>query len=88
MSLLQHLEKQRLKRAADGDVPHFKRRRVNQIPISEPLERCTVCFSDVYIEQPFCECYRCYHKVHAECLLEWLKESRRCPICAIDYASV
>ncbi|XP_076655962.1 uncharacterized protein LOC143360733 isoform X2 [Halictus rubicundus] len=63
--------------------PH-KYKRVEKIENGESaLEKCTICLS----EFEDCECVRrlpCMHLFHIDCVDQWLRTNKRCPICRVD----
>lgn len=42
--------------------------------------QCTICCEPFCVAEQVKE-LRCSHKFHEECLLLWLEEARRCPLC-------
>ncbi|XP_076297383.1 uncharacterized protein LOC143217246 [Lasioglossum baleicum] len=63
--------------------PH-KYKRVKKVENGESaLEKCTICLS----EFEDCECVRrlpCMHLFHIDCVDQWLRTNKRCPICRVD----
>lgn len=51
-----------------------------------PDMECTICLEDSTSGAPW-RGLPCGHSFHQPCLLEWLRRSRRCPLCRLDIAA-
>jgi hypothetical protein len=55
---------------------------VAALPIAAHVqtEACVICFNEVGERGPFVD-MPCRHSMHRECLREWFRRSRTCPVC-------
>lgn len=44
-------------------------------------ETCTICM-ETYVAGMKFKRLGCKHEYHSECLNEWLKNSKKCPVCS------
>jgi len=69
--------------------------RINELPtvrysaslFSDPGSGCAVCLSD-YEEADLLRRLPCGHYFHRRCADQWLRRSKRCPLCMQDIDSV
>ncbi|RNA09415.1 phosphatidylinositol transfer [Brachionus plicatilis] len=51
--------------------------------LDQQENQCSICF-DSYLKDEKIMSLACLHKFHAKCVKEWLKASRKCPLCQKD----
>ncbi|CAF0918248.1 unnamed protein product, partial [Brachionus calyciflorus] len=61
-------------------LPTFQFRENNETPEENT---CSICF-EVYTTKDKLTSLACLHKFHKNCIKDWLKESRQCPLCKKD----
>ncbi|KAL0478160.1 E3 ubiquitin-protein ligase [Acrasis kona] len=68
-------------------LPTFSYKKKDQNQVQEgdlsvelTFENCTICLSE-YEEEEVLRTLPCFHIFHRECIDDWLKQSRVCPVC-------
>lgn len=64
-------------------LPKFDYKSSNEIDGNESDRTCSIC-QDEFENKAKLTALTCTHKFHCKCIKEWLKQSRRCPLCTKD----
>lgn len=42
---------------------------------------CSICIEDITCKDIYKECYTCYNMFHFNCIYNWIKINKKCPLC-------
>ena len=62
---------------------------LEEIELSEKIidkaetKECPICLMDYYVGNKICY-LPCFHFFHSNCIKDWIKKSKRCPLCNIE----